>query len=344
MIKKGTITAIGSWPHIDIEKISNLIFDNFKEMPAWPQLPKLGFFENMYVQYSQGLPSIVIDKENEKISFNTSGDIFSEIQKVYENYLSENYDYFGITEEYAKGLYNFKKIIQQGNKLPLIKGQTLGPISLGLSLTDENKKLILYNEQMADAIVKVCVCKSVWQAKFLQELADRVIIFIDEPYLVSFGSAYINITREQVIMMLNEIINKLHEFNIITGVHCCGNTDWSILMDTNVDIINFDAYEYFDGFMLYPEKTKEYLDKNKFIAWGIVPTAEEKINSENPENLFDKLKKQQDLLASKGIDKNKIIESTIITPACGTGSISEKCAERVIVLLNGLSEIYRTNN
>ena len=67
MFKKGAITAIGSWPHKDIEKITNLVFDNFKEIPSWPQLPKLGFFENMYVQYSQGLPSIVIDKDNEKI-------------------------------------------------------------------------------------------------------------------------------------------------------------------------------------------------------------------------------------------------------------------------------------
>jgi hypothetical protein len=344
MIKKGAITVIGSWPHTDVEKISSLMLENFKEIPAWPQLPKLGFFENMYVQYSEGLPCIVIETDNEKIYFNTSGDIFSEIQTVYENFLSENYDHFAITENYAKGLYKFKDLLKQKGKLQLIKGQILGPVSLGLSLTDENKKLIFYNEQVADAIVKTCISKAIWQAKFLQEIGEKIIIFIDEPYLVSFGSAYINITREQVISMLNEIIDKLHELNVITGVHCCGNTDWSILMETNVDIINFDAYEYFDGFILYPEQIKKYLNNNKYIAWGIVPTSEEKIFSETPENLFKKLKKQQDQLASLGIDKNKIIDSTIITPACGTGSISEKAAEKVIELLNGISSLYRNNN
>ncbi|MBN1469178.1 MAG: hypothetical protein JW924_10665 [Fusobacteriaceae bacterium] len=343
MIKKGAITVIGSWPHTDVEKISTLLLKNFKEIPAWPQLPKLGFFENMYVQYSEGLPCIVIDNENEKIYFNTSGDIFTEIQTVYENFLAENYDHFAISEKYAKGLYTFKNLLNQKGKLQIIKGQTLGPVSLGLSLTDENKKLILYNEQIADAIVKTCISKSVWQAKFLQEIGEKVIIFIDEPYLVSFGSAYINITREQVISMLNEIIDKLHELNVITGVHCCGNTDWSILMETNVDIINFDAYEYFDGFILYPEQIKGFLDKNKYIAWGIIPTSEEKIFSETSESLFEKLLKLQEQLISKGIDKNKIKESTIITPACGTGSISEKAAERVIELLNGVSQLYRKN-
>ncbi len=341
MIKTGTFTAVGSWSYKNVDKAVDSILGNFKDLPAWPQLPKTSFYENMYVQYCEGLPCIKIDLENEKIYFDTSKNILQPIQQVYENYLTENYEYFKISETYAKGLYDIKRKVLAKGKLSIVKGQTLGPVSLGLTLTDENKRLILYHEQIADAIVKTCVCKAVWQAKFLQEIAEQVVIFIDEPYLVSFGSAYVNITREQIITMLNEVIDKLHEHDVITGVHCCGSTDWSILMDTNIDIINFDAYLYSDSLMLYPEKVNDFLRNDKYLAWGIIPTSEDKILSETPESLYEKLLIKQDELATTGVDKNNILNKTIITPACGTGSLSEKAADRVIELLKNVSELYK---
>ena len=102
MIKTGTITAVGSWPYKNVNKTVDLILENFKDLPAWPQLPKINFYENMYVQYSEGLPCIVIDAKKEKIYFDTTQDILDPIQMVYENYLAENYDYFAISEKYAK--------------------------------------------------------------------------------------------------------------------------------------------------------------------------------------------------------------------------------------------------
>ncbi|MFC1752271.1 methionine synthase [Thermoproteota archaeon] len=341
MLKGGMFTAIGSWPHADADKVTDLILKNFTDIPCWPQLPKRGFYENMYVQYSEGLPCIVIDTEKEKIHFNTTGDIFGEIQTVYEKFLAQDYDHFAISDKYAKGLHSFKEKIAKSGKKKIVKGQTLGPVSLGLTLTDQDKRLIFYNEQMQDAIVKASVCKAVWQAKFLKEVADKVIIFLDEPYLVSFGSAYVSLTREQVVTMLNEVIDALHAEDVLTGVHCCGSTDWSILMETNVDIINFDAYSYAESMMIYPKQTNDFLSKKKYLAWGIVPTAEEPILAETPENLFKKLTAHQDKLVSLGVNQENLKNNCIITPACGVGSLSEKAAEKVIEFLKGLSNLYK---
>ncbi|MCK4359829.1 MAG: hypothetical protein KAW92_14035, partial [Candidatus Cloacimonetes bacterium] len=81
--------------------------------------------------------------------------------------------------------------------------------------------------------------------------------------------------------------------------------------------------------------------KNKYIAWGIIPTYEEKIFSESPESLYDKLIMTQKELVSKGVDRDNIINNTIITPACGVGSLSEKAADKVLELLKTVSEIYK---
>jgi hypothetical protein len=343
MFSKGTYTAIGSWPFLDAAKTVELMLAKFPDLPAWPQLPRAAFFENMYVQYSEAVPRIVVDADSSRIYFDTSGDFFPDIQAVYEDFIAERWERFAISRQYAQGLYALRDALKRrGLRLKTVKGQAVGPVSLGLTLTDEHKKLILYNEPLADAILKACVGKAAWQMMFLKELADSVVLFIDEPYLVSFGSAYVNISRDQVVAMLNEMIGKVHELGGLAGIHCCGNTDWSVLADTDVDIINFDAYGYSDGIQLYPGKIEEFLLRgpDKYLAWGIVPTAVDEVAAATPEQLVARLRTAQKRLAGVGVAGDLVEERTLLTPACGTGSLPEATACRVIELLEQLSALY----
>jgi hypothetical protein len=342
MFPKGTPTAIGSWPFMDAVKASALILDKFPALPPWPQLPRLGFRENMYVQFSEGLPRLVVDEAAGKIHFDTSGDFFPAVQSVYEEFLSGKLEKFSISKPYAQGLHGFEAEVGRRGRQAAVKGQLIGPVSFGLTLTDENKKLILYNEQLADGILKVIAAKAAWQVLFLKKLADTVVVFIDEPYLVSFGSAYVNVGRNQVILMLNEVIDKIHEHGGIAGIHCCGNTDWSLLTDTNVDIINFDAYDYWESVMLYPAQFSDFLRRGpeKRLAWGIVPTGAEKVRGETPEDLLLKLRGRQAKLVGLGVDAALLDERTMLTPACGAGSLTEETAYRIIDLLGGLARLY----
>ena len=56
-------TIIGSMPHTDPEAACAQVEHYLRDVPAWPQLPKRSYLENMYVQFSQGFPSIVV-KDN----------------------------------------------------------------------------------------------------------------------------------------------------------------------------------------------------------------------------------------------------------------------------------------
>jgi hypothetical protein len=46
-------TGIGSFPHQDEKEVFRLVFEDFSEIPFWPQLPKRSFLEGMVVQYAQ---------------------------------------------------------------------------------------------------------------------------------------------------------------------------------------------------------------------------------------------------------------------------------------------------
>jgi methionine synthase II (cobalamin-independent) len=280
----------------------------------------------------------VIDEEKERMFFDTTGDVSEKLDIFYEKYVTKDMDYFQISKDFSAGYHTFEHALKKEDlsNRQFLKGQITGPISFGLTVTDQDKKSILYNEELSDSIVKGCAMKALWQVTRLKNYLPNVIIFIDEPYLSSFGSAFINLTREQVIEYLNEVIEVIHEADGVAGIHCCGNTDWSILMDTNVDIINFDAYEYFQGMTLYPEKLKSYFARNGVLAWGVVPSTD-KIKNEDSDSLLEFFEKEIDELAQKGFEKSELLDKCIISPSCGMGSLTVDLSNKILQTTSELS-------
>ena len=145
-------THVGSVPHLDVDELCERLVSTL-DVPAWPQFVRRSFRENMYVQYSEGLPRVVVDDLNEKIIIDTSGDITPDLESFYERYLAEDIDSFALTPEYAKGFF---AMLSAAKNVPgeWIKGQVTGPISVGLTVTDQNLRASLCNDLMADVLVK----------------------------------------------------------------------------------------------------------------------------------------------------------------------------------------------
>lgn len=326
----GAATAIGSFPHKNSIKSLELIEKYLPIIPIWPQLPKRDFKEDMNIQYSENLPFLCIDQENKKIYFDIPEDKEEILAEFYTKILENDIEYFKISPLYSEGFYSFLNWAKDKN-LNWIKGHITGPITFGLVITDQTKRSIIYHDIMSDVIVKAFSMKAKWQITKLKDISNNIIIFIDEPYLSSVGSVLFSLQRGQVIKILNEIIDAIHEMKALSGIHCCGNTDWSIVMETNVDIINLDAYEYANSIIVYPNQLKNFLNRGGKIAWGIVPTSE-KIEKETVDSLLKKLHNIFINLESQGINKNLLYKSCLITPSCGLGSRSEELAEKILKL------------
>ena len=325
--------GIGSVPFTDINFTFEQIFKNYSEIPYWPQLPNLNNYENMYIQFSEGLPGVIVNIDKASIYVDTSKDLYSDIEKFYEASMDENQiDYFKISEKYAKGLYELQK---REIKSEIVKGHITGPVSFGLTVTDENRKSLIYNNEFKEIITTLIAKKAKWQEKFLKKTA---IIFFDEPYMVSYGSAFFNLPEDIIIEIFNSCFN---EINCISGIHCCGNTDWSLILKTDVNIINFDAFEYLDNFLLYKNQIKEFLEKGNYLAWGIIPTNDEKINNVSLNDLKKLFDTALTTLEKSGIDRELIIEKSFITPSCGTGSMKPENAVKVLKFNKELSDYLK---
>jgi hypothetical protein len=337
-------TAIGSSPHTNPEIACNLVLSTIPEIPIWPQLPNTDFREQMEIQYSEGFPCVIIDEIKQRMYFNTSGDVTNDLEKFYENVFNENLEYFKISPEFSRGIYQMEKKLSAADRssIKYFKNQITGPVTFGLATVDENKRAIYYNEMFRDIVVKGITMKAKWLLNKFKKFGLDQICFVDEPILTGFGSStYVGVNRNDVISCLSEVVEALHKENALIGTHCCGNTDWSIIMDAGVDIVNFDAYEYGETIGYYANETKAFLDKGGVLAWGIVPTSE-KILHETPESLVRKLEQNVNNLAGKGIDKNLIWEKCLLTPSCGTGSLSVELSENVFNQLNTVSKLLQS--
>jgi len=331
--------GIGSLPHTDAAKGAEEVFRAF-DIPFWPQLPKRSFRENMYSQFSQGLPGLVIDDKKRTLHIDSSKDLSGGLAGIYEAGISGDYDLFGITEEFAEGFYSFIKEARR-HKSGYVKGHITGPVSFGIGVTDEKGKSIIYNDNLKEALVKLLEMKAIWQINKLKPLAEKVIIFIDEPYLANFGSSFVSITREDVISMLDSIIGGIHSKGGLAGIHCCGNTDWSMVAGTKADIINFDAYLYADNLSLYSRDIKRFLESGGYLAWGIVPTSEA-VLEETESSLFDRLNLQIKNLEKRAVQRDLILSNSFLTPSCGMGTLSEELTEDVIKKLANLSVLAKS--
>lgn len=338
-------TAIGSMPHVDADTAVDLILNSLKTAPHLPQLPRRDPREQMWIQYSEKLPGFEVYLEDLKYYFNTSDQSSSAVEKFYEDYLKivegASPEAFEIGEDYGLGIKLFiRRLINDHMNLPFLKAQVTGPLSFALSVTDEHGKPIFYHPVFKDIAVKGMGLKAMWIVEKLRPFAENIIMFFDEPSLSAYGSsAFLGVSSSDVVESLDEVFAMASSVGAITGVHCCGNTDWPLLMGTTVDIINFDALDYLDSLAIYPEQLSSFLERGGMLAWGVVPN-DSRINNESKDSTFERLRRGVSVLEAKGINRELLLSHIIVTPACGCASLTIEESEKVYAVL---SEIDETN-
>ncbi len=328
--------AMGSMPHTEAAAAWNAINASLRAIPFWPQLPRRNSLENMYAQFTERFPGLRYEKG--RIHIDRKRDLDSDLERLYLAYLEDDRSYGRIGRDHAEGLgMLLAGEVTLPEEAQAIKGQMTGPISLGLTIVDRNQRPVLYDEVLADAVGKHLRLKAAWQEYELAKHAPQTIVLLEEPYMASFGSAFVSVSREQVISLFEEVFAGLEG---LKGVHCCGNTDWSILLSTTADMLSLDAYDYAASFVRYPQEISEFLARGGMIVWGIVP-AGIAAESETVESLVDRLLRAIASLVRQGVSEEALMKAGLVSPSCGLGSLTTALSERVLSLTAGVSEEMR---
>jgi hypothetical protein len=344
VLPKILCTAVGSLPHTDPDQAVDLIFSNLRRAPHTPQLSRADSREQLWLQFTEGLPCFKVDLENLRYYFDTSGDSLKEVEDFYALYLEVTdgapADSFAIGPEYGRSIHSFlDRLRKGGEKREFVKIQVTGPLSFALTLTDETGKPIFYHPVFRDVAVKTMGLKALWLLEQFRPYAENLIVFFDEPSLSAYGSsAFLGVSKDDVIDSLNDVISMVVERGAIPGIHCCGNTDWGLVMETATRVVNFDAIDYMDSMVIYAPQLSDFLSRGGVLAWGAVPN-NDRIEKETAQDVVARISEGMESLEKAGIDQALLRRSLIVTPACGCAGMTGAQAEMTYHVLQKVEDI-----
>jgi hypothetical protein len=297
-------TAMGIMPHDNIDDALKFVLT--MDIPFWPQLPRLSFYEDMYVQVMEHFPGVVIDHDRLRIYIDTNRFI-DEIPEYLEQ--EDDPSTFAISEKFSRVYRRFLSL--DLTPYMSIHGQIVSPISLMLKIVDENNKPMVYNDEVRAFAYAFIQKKLNFQYAELSAKNANAFVWIDDPGLEFIFNAMCGYDS---VKAKDELTDFFEGVDGPRGLHLCGRPDWDFLLSLNIEILSFNAYAWGDIFVTY-DKVKSFLEKGNIISWGIIPTYLEEFSREDVASIAGRLKSMWDVMEGKGIDRDRIAQNSILAPA-----------------------------
>lgn len=286
----GTVTSIGSLPHRDPDVAADFVLRHSRVLPAAPQLPRRTPLEGMVAQAARGIEGVTVRPDG-SLAVVPGLEAGTPIRPSFDG------------ASHA-GLLAF--LSAAAGRTGAVKLQLTGPVTLGTALVEAG----------ADPEVAYPLAASAVRAEggALLELCRRrlpdapLVVFVDEPILVR----PLPLPMEQVVDLVSSALAPL-EVDAVTGVHCCGSTDWRIasLAGATVLSIPVDAIDTLANATVLAG----HLDRGGWVAWGAVPTSGPV--GTDAERLWRRLVSVWDRLEDLGCDPTLLRGQALVTPACG---------------------------
>jgi len=297
---------MGIMPHTSVERALDLAFG--LDIPFWPQLPNISFFEDMYVQTSQNFPGIVIEPEGGKISFNNAR--FEEELGDYSQKMAVP-ETFALSQDYSVAYDDF--LARNLKSYSAIRGQLTGPVSFGFRVTDENSRPIIYNDGIRSLLYDFIQRKIDLQYHQLKKKNRNAFVWMDEPGL---GWVFSGLSGYNDIQARQDYQSFLASLEGPKALHLCANVNLPYLLGLGVELLSFDAYQMELMPKGYTDAVADFISRGGIISWGIVPTSSESLIKETPETLAGRLAGYWEVVSlNTGISAKQIAEQALIAPA-----------------------------
>lgn len=296
MTSRPLVTGVGSLPHTDPQRAASFVLDT-TTVPYLPQLPNRHPEERMLVQWGDGLCGC--------------GGVDSSIGLGHG-------EPAGPRDEAFKGATALLDAL--GGDAAAVKTQATGPVTLALGLLSAGHP----GEGLLDCAVTGLIGRV---AEHVASLATRlpkadITLILDEPGLSGLLVPGFPITREEARYALRTVMAAAP---VPAGIHCCADTDWSVVTSVRPSWISWDVSSLGAAFQQHAEAVAASTwDGTRFI-WGVAPTQSQPL----PSDLDVRLQRIVGRLVMSGAKLAGLVDGAMFSPACGLAGLSEVQAETV---------------
>ena len=299
-------TAMGIMPHADVEKALELALS--LDIPFWPQLPNVSFYEDMYAQTSENFPGIAIDLEARSVTFDTAR--FEADLAGYSERMTDPRA-FSLGTRYSAVYHRFLE--RHLGRYAAIRGQLTGPVSFGFKIVDQAERPIIYNDGVRDLLFDFVQRRANAQYQELRRKNPNAFVWIDEPGL---GWVFSGLSGYGDIQARHDYKGFFAGLEGPRGLHLCANVNLPYLLGLGPDILSFDAYQIGVMPKAYSAAIADFLGAGGVISWGIVPTDSTNLGRETHDSLARLLQGYWTIVSqNSGIAVEHIARQALIAPA-----------------------------
>jgi len=299
-------TAMGSMPHGDIGKALSLALD--MDIPFWPQLPRITYSEDMFVQFARDFPGVTIDPANEKIEFHTHK--FEEDLVQYTEMLSHP-EALTINSNTSLSYNRFLEI--ELDQYIAIRGHVTGPINLGFQIIDDDGRPIIYDDDLRELLFDFIQRKVNIQYWQLTQKNRNAFVWLDDP---GFWWVFSSTTGYNDVKAKHDYIEFLSGIDGPKALHMCVNVNLPYLFDLGINILSVDTYQLETIPKEYASAIVDFLEHDGIICWGMVPTESATLNTESTETLSNRLTSLWESISKNtGISPDQIAAQALLSPA-----------------------------
>lgn len=313
----GAPTSIGSLPHTDRSEAIAFVLELTPELPAAPTLPNAEPLEMMIPQAAWGIVGVQVADDG-TISI-PDPDLLDPAAPLGDPELSGRP--FGTWRLFLDAV---------AGRTDPIKLQLTGPLTLGLTLMHAGAPTAT-----AFAVAAAAVSA---RARDLLDLADRRapgvprLVVFDEPALVGGLRTELPLTPDELIDLLSGALAALGG-RALGGVHCCGPTDWRLLLQAGPDLLSLPVGAEVTG---SAGALAAFLERGGWVMWGAVAT--DGPLGEQTSRSWRQLSAQWCELVQNGCDPVLLRRQALVSPVCGLALHDGVTADHVFDLTRQLAE------
>lgn len=277
----------------------------YHEILFTPQLPQKNFKKNLIAEFFEkipltqtknGFPKFVLEGNDPKL-LSALRDFRFEDREEMEilNYFDKRGEYF--------------------------KTQITGPVTMLLNISDAQDRNLFEFPKLVEWMKEYLIERARSRARMISARGWTAIVFLDEPSLSQLEPLLLTSQKKFLVELLNSFVTELSKEGAIVGLHCCGNTDWSLVFEAGFDIVSFDAVKDMDHFLSDKELVRSFFRRGGVVSWGLVPSeylGYELDCGKLVESFVDRLAR----LVNPSLSLNQILLQSMVTTSCGTAGLS----------------------
>ena len=296
MTARPLVTGVGSLPHTDPDAAAGFVLAT-TTVPYLPQLPLRHPEERMLVQWGDGLCGC--------------GAVDTSI----------GLEYGAPAGPRAEGFVGADVMLSNlSDDVPAVKTQATGPVTLALGLLAAGHPGRGLLDCVTTGLIDYVDDHISTVASSLPG-AEITLVF-DEPGLSGLLVPGFPISASDAREALRITIEAAP---VRAGVHCCADTDWSVVTAAGASLISWDVNALGAAFADHAEALAGATWAGTRFIWGVVPTQTQPI----PSDLEIRLQRIVGRLVMSGAKMAGLLDGAMFSPACGLAGLTEGQAEIV---------------